>query len=114
MLRSAPRGIIHIPLETRYRKYQRSGFGTPSGKVEIFSTALQAIGQSPFPEFHTPRPDPIFEFPLVLTSAKTPIYCHSQHRNLSRLRRVIPEPIVEVNPATAASSGIGQGDWTGC
>jgi len=42
-------------------------------------------------------------FPLILTSAKTPVYCHSQHRNLPRLRRTLPEPIVEINPATAAS-----------
>ena len=111
MLRSAPRGIIRIPLETRYRKYQRSGFGTPSGKVEIFSTALQAIGQSPIPEFHTPRPDPTLQFPFVMTSAKTTVYCHSQHRSLKRLRRIIPDPIVELNPMAAASRGIGEGDW---
>ena len=86
---------MRLPLETRYRKYQEQGFGTPSGKVEIFSTDLQTIGQSPLPEFRPPRLDPTLEFPLVLTSAKTPIYCHSQHRNLSRLRRVIPDPVVE-------------------
>src|SRR6266436_4380567 len=75
MLRSAPRGSVRVPLETQYRKYQEQGFGTPSGKLEIFSTALQVIGQSPLPEFHAPRLDPTLEFPLVLTSAKTPIYC---------------------------------------
>src|ERR1700731_1625538 len=47
----------------------------------------------------------------VLTLAKTPIYCHSQHRNLSRLRRVIPDPVVEMNPATAAVHEIEQGEW---
>ena len=111
MLRNAPRGAMRVPLETRYRKYQEQGFGTPSGKLEIFSTALQTIGQSPLPEFRPPRLDPTLEFPLVLTSAKTPIYCHSQHRNLSRLRRVIPDPVVEINPATAALRGIEQDEW---
>jgi hypothetical protein len=101
-LRNAPRGTLRVSLETRYRKYREQGFGTPPGKLEIFSTALQAIGQSPLAEFRAPRLDPTSEFPLVLTSAKTPIYCHSQHRNLSRLRRVIPDPVVEINPATAA------------
>jgi anaerobic selenocysteine-containing dehydrogenase len=111
MLRNAPRRAIRMPLETRYRKYREQGFGTPSGKVEIFSTPLQAIGQSPLPEFRAPRLDPTSEFPLVLTSAKTPIYCHSQHRNLPRLRRVVPDPTVEMNPKTAALHEIEQGQW---
>jgi len=110
-LRNAPRRTMRLPLETRYRKYQEQGFGTPSGKVEIFSTDLQTIGQSPLPEFRPPRLDPTLEFPLVLTSAKTPIYCHSQHRNLSRLRRVIPDPVVEMNPSTAELREIKQGEW---
>jgi anaerobic selenocysteine-containing dehydrogenase len=110
-LRNAPRRTMRLPLETRYRKYQEQGFGTPSGKLEIFSTALQTIGQSPLPEFHPPRLGPTLEFPLVLTSAKTPIYCHSQHRNLSRLRRVVPDPVVEINPATAALHDIEQDEW---
>ena len=80
----------------------------PSGKLEIFSTTLQAIGQPPLPEFRAPSLDPTSEFPLALTSAKTPIYCHSQHRNLPRLRRVIADPMVEINPATAA---LEQGEW---
>jgi anaerobic selenocysteine-containing dehydrogenase len=31
-----------------------------------------------------------------------PIFCHTQHRNLDRLRRVNPDPVVEVNPTTTA------------
>jgi len=48
---------------------------------------------------------------LILTSAKTPLYCHSQHRNLPRLRRALPEPVLEMNRATAASRGISEGEW---
>jgi len=46
-----------------------------------------------------------------MTSAKTPIYCHSQHRNLPRLRRVVPDPTVEMNPKTARLHEIEQGQW---
>ena len=46
ILRSKPLGI-RIPLKTAYRKYQQVGFATPSGKLEILSPALQAIGQPP-------------------------------------------------------------------
>jgi anaerobic selenocysteine-containing dehydrogenase len=110
MLRAAPRGI-RVPLETRLRKYQQGGFGTPSGKIEIFSAALQAIGEPPLPEFRVPNPAPDSRFPMVLTSAKTPLYCHSQHRNLPRLRRLVPDPVAEMNPATANARGIDDGDW---
>src|SRR5208283_490271 len=111
-LRSAPRGL-RFPLETTHHKYRRNGFATPSGRLEIFSEALQAIGQPPLPEFHAPARGHQSDarFPLVLTSAKTPLFCHSQHRNLPRLRRSLPEPIVEMNPATAASRDITDGDW---
>ncbi len=83
----------------------------PEEFTRFFSTSLQAIGQSPLPEFRAPHLDPTSEFPIVLTSAKTPIYCHSQHRNLPRLRRVVPDPMVEINPATAALHEIEQGQW---
>jgi len=111
MLRDAPRRTMRVPLETRYRKYQQQGFGTLSGRLEIFSTRLQGIGQSPLPEYRAPRLDPSGQFPLVLTSAKTPIYCHSQHRNLSRLRRIVPDPVVEMNPAAAAMYEIEPDEW---
>ena len=43
-LRANPRGI-RVPLETAYEKYRGAGFTTPSGKIEIFSAALQASGE---------------------------------------------------------------------
>lgn len=107
-LRQAPRGVRY-PLETMHRKYRRNGFATPSGKLEIFSEALQDIGQPPLPSFEPSHADT--RFPLTLTSAKSPLYCHSQHRNLPRLRRALPHPVVEMSPATAASRGIADGDW---
>jgi anaerobic selenocysteine-containing dehydrogenase len=107
-LRAAPSGLRY-KLATEHLKYRRNGFATPSGRLEIFSEALQAIGQPPLPCFEPSRADT--DFPLILTSAKTPLYCHSQHRNLPRLRRTLPDPIVEMNPATAAARGIEDGDW---
>jgi anaerobic selenocysteine-containing dehydrogenase len=108
-LRANPRGI-RVPLKTSYKKYRDAGFATPSGKLEIFSSVLPTIGEPPLPLFRAPfgqAPG----FPLTLTSAKTPLYCHSQHRNLARLRRAEPDPVAELSPATAAARGIGEGDW---
>jgi anaerobic selenocysteine-containing dehydrogenase len=108
-LRANPRGI-RVPLVTAYEKYRDVGFATPSGRIEIFSAALQAIGEPPLPEFRAPFSEAP-GFPLTLTSAKTPLYCHSQHRNLARLRRLEPDPVAEISPKTATSREIGEGDW---
>jgi anaerobic selenocysteine-containing dehydrogenase len=108
MLRAAARGI-RVPLETRFYKYRQNGFATASGKVEVFSEVLQQIGEAPLPEFRPPFSDP--RFPLTLTSAKTPLYCHSQHRNLPRLRRLAPDPVAEMSPGTASAHGVSEGDW---
>jgi anaerobic selenocysteine-containing dehydrogenase len=32
-------------------------------------------------------------------------------RNLARLRRLEPDPVAELSPATAAARGIAEGDW---
>ena len=108
-LRANPRGI-RVPLETTYENYRSAGFATPSGKIEIFSSMLRAGGESPLPEFRAPFAQ-ADGFPLTLTTVKTPLYCHSQHRNLARLRRLEPDPIAEISDGTAASRGIGNGDW---
>jgi anaerobic selenocysteine-containing dehydrogenase len=76
------------------------------GKIELFSTVLPAIGEPPLPEFRAPFAE-VPGFPLTLAPAKTPLYCHGQHRNLARLRRLEPDPVAELRPGTAAARGIG-------
>ncbi|GAB5469073.1 MAG: hypothetical protein Kilf2KO_21030 [Rhodospirillales bacterium] len=122
VLRANPSGLAQ-PLEPRYRKYAGDGSGlapgfkTPSRLVEIYSEQLQDIGQSPLPDYVEPamsplsRPDLAESFPLVLTSAKSIHFCHSQHRGMASLRRREPDPLVELHPDCAAARGIGEGDW---
>ena len=113
-LRANPEGI-RVPLQTCYRKYADSkgpGFATPTGKVEVYSQQLLDHGQAPLPEFSEPAPYSILgNFPLTLTCAKTATYCHSQNRNIPRLRRLLPHPLIELHPETAASRDITDGDW---
>jgi anaerobic selenocysteine-containing dehydrogenase len=116
------RGGINVPLETRYRKFaggrqERPGFNTPSRKIEMFSQSFLAHGYSPLPEYveplmgHVARPDLVDRFPLVLTSAKSPRYLQSQMRGVAKLRRVEPDPRIEIHPETAEARGIADGDW---
>jgi len=115
-LRCAP-GALRVALAPRFAKYRETGFATPTRKLEIYSEALLAHGQSPLPVYVEPamsplsRPDLATRFPLVLTSGKSPQFCHSQHRNIAKLRRIAPDPIVELHPAAASARRIADGDW---
>ncbi|MFC2006741.1 molybdopterin-dependent oxidoreductase [Chloroflexota bacterium] len=109
-----------------YRKYEngllrldkRPGFNTPTGKIELYSTVLKKCGLDPLPFFEEPPESPVStpdiakEYPLVLTTgARTPVFFHSEHRQILSLRRVNPDPIVEINPVAAEKLGIKDGDW---
>jgi anaerobic selenocysteine-containing dehydrogenase len=94
------------------------GFATPSGRVELYLEAFLDIRADPVPAFEEPAVSPIrqsgperTEFPLVLTSAKLPQYCHSQHRGLAKLRRAVREPGVALHPDAAAARGLEAGQW---
>jgi anaerobic selenocysteine-containing dehydrogenase len=112
-LKQHPQGIEYTGGYQPEKRYERVGFQTPSGKVEIASSILVQYGHDPLPVYVEPaesplsRPDLAESFPLVLTSgARTIAFTHSQHRNIRRLRRVVPEPRVEINPADAKPRGI--------
>jgi len=89
------------------------GFPTPTRRVEIYSERLLEHGQRPVPAFDPDTDlvpaDP--RFPLRLGSAKTVAYCHSQHRNIPSLRRLMPDPLLEMAAEDAAARGIAAGDW---
>lgn len=93
------------------------GFATPSRRVELFSQTFLDHGYAALPDFSEPpvgpvaRPDLAAGFPLILTSAKPSLFCQTQHRALSSLRRRAAHPEVELHPAAAQARGIGNGDW---
>ena len=110
------RGFLDLPM--RFHKYRDKGFKTPTGKLELFSTRLEAMGYDPLPYYEEPPESPLAtpevaqDFPLVLTSgARIPFFCNSEHRQIRALRRAYPNPIMEVHPDTAAALGIRHGDW---
>jgi anaerobic selenocysteine-containing dehydrogenase len=106
-LEQNPGGIMYHSLD-RQRKYEQEGFDTPSGKVEIFSQTLADHGYDPLPTFIPPPEDPAYPFNLI-TGSRTIAYSHSQYRNLARLRKLVPEPSVEINRQTAKRLGITDG-----
>lgn len=59
----------------------------------------------------SPVSKPGSDDPLVLTAFRSINYCNQQHRNIPRLRRGVPDPVVEINPETAARLNIPDGGW---
>lgn len=107
---------IALPIE--YRKYEKSGFGTPTSKFELYSTVMKDWGYDPLPSHVEPAESPVTtpelykEYPLLLlTGVKQPMYYHSQGRQLPSLRALAPEPMVEMHVDTAAALGIAAGGY---
>ena len=110
------RGILQGDM--RYYKYKENGFETPSGKFEIYSSISKAMGLSPLPVYREPAlsplssPETATEYPLILTTgARSKVFFVSEGRQIESLRKINPDPILEVHPDTATSLGIGNGDW---
>jgi len=110
------RGSIWWPMT--YRKHEARGFKTESGKIELYSLALEKLGYAPLPYYAEPPESPLSapevakEFPYVLTTgARIPNFFTSEHRQLPKLRRIYRDPQVEMHPNTARRFGIRAGDW---
>lgn len=114
----------YVPFE--YYKYRtgklradgQPGFETPSGRIELWSNFYNSAGLDPLPYFEEPSPGPrstpemLDEYPLVLTTgARNWTLFHSENRQMPHLRAAHPDPIVQMNPATAAKYGVKHGDW---
>jgi anaerobic selenocysteine-containing dehydrogenase len=114
-LKKFPIGYVYGKWEER--KYLKNGFATPSGKVEIFSNELEKFGHEPLPFYSPPvesresSPEIAQKYPFILSSgARTREYMHSRFHNLHSLRKLCPEPLLEINPFIAADLGIEEGD----
>ncbi len=99
------------------KKYEREGFNTPSGKVEIYSEELEKHGYDPLPVYKEPAESPksvpeiAGDYPLILTTGARAIgYVHSRFRSLPSLRRLSPEPLVEVHKDKAGELKIKDGE----
>ena len=114
-LKQNPGGVIYR--ERKFQQYLKNGFNTPSKKAEIYSETLAQLGIDPIPTFREPLESPVSrlelveKYPLVLTTgARSTVYLHSEYRNLPSLRKLYPEPSVEINTETASSLSIADGD----
>lgn len=111
--------------EWEYRKFEKGllradgapGFNTMSGRLEFASVATEMLGAATPPVFVPPVESPISspelleEYPVTFGSgARKWGFFHSEHRWAPSLRRIDPEPRVEIHPETAEKYGIEDGD----
>ncbi len=125
--RLKPTGMTHkefvykVRCERKQRtdkRYEQTGFATPTGKVELYSTILEKLDYDPLPRYYEPPETPVGnpelakEYPLTLiTGGRVPGLYHSEWRQIESIRRLHPEPLLQINPQTAAKLGISDGDW---
>jgi anaerobic selenocysteine-containing dehydrogenase len=124
--RAEPLGISFEELSDRYwvnakrkyEKYEKYGFATPTGKVELYSTIFEKLGLDPLPVYkegpETPlsNPEMAKKYPFILITGTRfmPMY-HSELRQIKSARRKRPDPCMMINPADAEECGIVEGEW---
>jgi len=116
-LKKHPEGMS-IPANRDAIKYEKVGFGTPTGKVEFYSETFERLGYNPLPEFQEPaetpfsRPDLVEEYPLICgTGLKLQQFTQGRFVNLASLKAIRPHPFVEIHCETAKQLGIEDDDW---
>ncbi len=109
-------GPIRIQLPTHYAPFAEGAFPTASGKCELYSAALEAMGHDPLPTYTPPAEDPLTrpdlakDFPLHCITPPHPSFLNSTFVNVDSLRAHAGEPSVEIHPQDANPRGIQTGD----
>lgn len=103
----------HQP-EAKLKKYEQTGFATPSGKVELVPSLLEKLDYkvlSHYDEFLLGAED---EYPLkLITGGRLRPFFHSTLRQLSKLRQRHHDPMLQIHPDTAREYQISNGEWVG-
>jgi len=101
-----------------YRKHERYGFRSESGKLDFYLRQYEAWGYDPLPDYveppESPNSEPGFseKYPLILiTGIRVFNFFNSEHRQSASLLKSHPDPLIEIHPDTAKSLEIEDGDW---
>ena len=94
----------------------RGCFLTPSGKVELASSALATLGHDPLPSYVEPC-DPAAaaepgRYPYVaFAGLRERASYNTNFHQMPTFRAQAPEPLLLINPADAAAEGVADGAW---
>ncbi len=98
------------PRHTFFLPFANGGFGTPSGKAELYSEALEKQGLDPVAAF-TPSPESRHvedarRFPLELLARKADNFLNSTFSNIPSLQPMEDRGLLEISAADAQVRGI--------
>ena len=97
--------------EDKYKKYLKTGFATPTGKVEFYSTVLEELGFDPLP-YYREAAEPNSEFPMVsFVGLPDDEYFRTGQRHVPELRRRVPDQMFFMNPSDIKKFGFEEGEW---
>jgi anaerobic selenocysteine-containing dehydrogenase len=118
----APAGINFEQLKEKrfleskreYKRPEEGIFKTESGKVEIYSQALEGLGYPPLPTYaeltrflHEASSD----YPLLMFNGKEAAYMNNGYKHVKMARAMRPFPTVDMNPETAKKFGLEEDQW---
>lgn len=108
-------GWARLNVPTEWAPFAEGGFPTPSGRCELYSERLAAMGKDPLPGFVPPHefpehvPELAARYPLTLVSSPAHHFLNSSFVNVPSLRRAAREPELMLHPADAGPRGIVSG-----
>lgn len=95
----------------QYKKYEQTGFATPSGKVELKSSVLGELGFDPLP-YYREGPAVSADYPYyVFTGVREDAFFQTGQRQVQVLRDRMPAPRIFMHPTDAARQEIVDDDW---
>jgi anaerobic selenocysteine-containing dehydrogenase len=114
-LRSAGRPGAAVPTQAEpFLPFARGGFRTPSGKAELYSEAVKALGLDPVANFTPPSESRHGgrgkEHPLELLARKSDNFLNSTFSNVSSVQEMEEPGLLEICAADARARGIADGD----
>ncbi|MFY9554472.1 MAG: molybdopterin oxidoreductase family protein [Blastocatellia bacterium] len=110
------KGWARLNLPETFVPFADGGFGTPSGKCEFYSEALERKGLDPLPAFIPPRESPdsapelAAKYPLQLLSPPANSFLNTTFSHLPSFLKSERQPFVQLNGEDAAKRGIDEGD----
>jgi anaerobic selenocysteine-containing dehydrogenase len=109
-------GSVRLNLPSPHLPFRRGAtLKTPSGKIEIDSAQVAALGLDPVPDYIAPReseeraPELVRRFPLALLSPPAHEFLNSSFANVPSLRRSAGKPALEIHADDAKARAIEHG-----
>jgi len=107
-------GFVRANTGSERRNFQKNGWPTPSGKIDIWCEALEKEGVDPLPSYVPEvdgQEDPKRkDFPLQVLSSAPHYFIGNSFQTVPRLQAMMSRPTIELSPRDAKARKIKDGD----